>query len=85
MAENLNEPETTTPTLFSERLWHSTAELREAIDGLEFLTRLGNGSLELSVFRHYLEQDALYLDGYAKALSLLASRAPDGPPASGRR
>ena len=62
---------------FTDRLWDETKQLRTAIDDLEFLRRLGDGSLPLDVFRTYIEQDALYLAGYAKALALLASRSPD--------
>ncbi len=62
---------------FSERTWAATAPLRAAIDDLVFLRELADGSLPPATFRHYLEQDALYLAGYARALSLLAARAPD--------
>ena len=62
---------------FTDRLWDETKQLRTAIDDLEFLRRLGDGSLPLDVFRTYIEQDALYLAGYAKALALLAARSPD--------
>lgn len=62
---------------FTDQLWEQTAGLRADIDDLEFLRRLGDGSLPLSVFRTYIEQDALYLAGYAKALALLAARSPD--------
>ncbi|QBJ97863.1 TenA family transcriptional regulator [Rhodococcus sp. ABRD24] len=62
---------------FTDHLWERTAVLRDAIDNLEFLRRLGDGTLPLDVFRVYIEQDALYLAEYAKALALVASRAPD--------
>nr|NIL79542.1 hypothetical protein [Rhodococcus kroppenstedtii] len=64
-------------TRFTDHLWDVTADLRRAIDGLEFLRRLGDGTLPVESFRTYIEQDGLYLEGYAKALALLASRAPD--------
>jgi thiaminase/transcriptional activator TenA len=64
-------------TGFSDRAWAATAELRRAIDELPFLAELGAGTLAPEVFRHYLEQDSLYLGGYARALALLAARAPD--------
>lgn len=62
---------------FTEHLWDHTKALRVAIDELEFLRRLGDGTLPLDVFRTYVEQDSLYLTGYAKALAVLASRSPD--------
>ncbi|MFB9378747.1 TenA family protein [Kineococcus gynurae] len=62
---------------FTDEAWARTAALRAAVDGLDFLTELGAGTLAPETFRHYLEQDTLYLEGYAKALALLASRAPN--------
>jgi thiaminase/transcriptional activator TenA len=69
-------------TRFTDLLWDRTTVLRDAIDELEFLRRLGDGTLPLDVFRTYIEQDFLYLTGYAKALSLVAAHAPD-PVAAG--
>ena len=62
---------------FTDRLWAETKALRESIDSLEFLRRLGDGTLPLDAFRTYIEQDKLYLEGYSKALSLVAAHAPD--------
>jgi thiaminase/transcriptional activator TenA len=62
---------------FTEYLWDRTKTLRVAIDDLEFLRRLGDGTLPLEVFRTYVEQDSLYLAGYSKALAILASKSPD--------
>ena len=62
---------------FTDDAWARTAVLRGEIERLAFLTELGQGTLAVGAFRHYLEQDALYLAGYAKALALLAARAPD--------
>lgn len=62
---------------FTDHLWDRTKELRAGIDDLEFLRRLGDGTLPLEVFRTYVEQDSLYLAGYSKALSLLAAKSPD--------
>ncbi|MGB3772897.1 MAG: TenA family protein [Rhodococcus sp. (in: high G+C Gram-positive bacteria)] len=62
---------------FTTHLWDRTAGLRARIDDLEFLTRLGDGTLPVASFRTYIEQDGLYLEGYAKALAILAPRAVD--------
>ncbi|MCA1008836.1 TenA family protein [Rhodococcus hoagii] len=62
---------------FTDLLWDRTTVLRAAIDDMEFLRRLGDGTLPLDVFRTYIEQDSLYLAEYAKALALLAAKAPD--------
>lgn len=68
---------TTTTQRFTDELWEQTTALRTAIDDLEFLRRLGDGTLPLDAFRVYIEQDSLYLTGYAKALALLAAKSPD--------
>ncbi|MET4168669.1 MULTISPECIES: TenA family protein [Gordonia] len=65
------------PGRFTDHLWEQTTALRASIDDLEFLHRLGDGTLPLEVFRTYLEQDSLYLAGYSKALAILASKSPD--------
>ena len=62
---------------FTEDAWARTADLRAAVDGSPFLTALGEGTLAPATFRHYLEQDVVYLAGYGRALALLAARAPD--------
>jgi len=62
---------------FTDDAWARTASLRTAIEELAFLAELADGTLAPAAFRHYLEQDARYLAGYAKALALLAARAPD--------
>ncbi|MCK8674372.1 TenA family protein [Rhodococcus sp. HM1] len=62
---------------FTDRMWQHTETLRRSIDDLEFLHRLGDGTLPLDAFRFYIEQDALYLAGYAKALALLSAKSPD--------
>ncbi|WP_432512064.1 TenA family protein [Kineococcus sp. SYSU DK001] len=61
---------------FTDLTWERTAGLRGAIEGSVFLAELGAGTLDPRAFRNYLEQDTLYLAGYARALSLLAARAP---------
>jgi thiaminase/transcriptional activator TenA len=62
---------------FTDDAWARTAALRTAIEELPFLAELADGTLAPAAFKQYLEQDALYLAGYAKALALLAARAPD--------
>ncbi|MGW0634921.1 TenA family protein [Nocardia salmonicida] len=68
---------TTKTDLFTDHLWDRTKVLRGAIDDLEFLRHLGEGTLPLDVFRTYIEQDSLYLTGYSKALAILAAKSPD--------
>lgn len=65
------------PARFSDELWSASAGLRREIEELDFVRGLGDGRLEPERFLAYLDQDLQYLDGYSRALTLLAARAPD--------
>lgn len=60
----------------AEHWWESIGDLRAAIDDLEFVRGLGAGTVPEAVFRDYLAQDALYLNGYARALAAASMLAP---------
>ncbi|MDX1486532.1 MAG: thiaminase II [Alphaproteobacteria bacterium] len=64
-------------TTFSEKAWAETSELRAAIDALPFNRELAAGTLSEERFRHYMIQDALYLEDYSRALAAAAVTAPD--------
>ncbi|GAA2105114.1 TenA family protein [Brevibacterium salitolerans] len=59
----------------SLRVWDSVAGTLREIEELEFLTRMLDGSLEPRRFVNYILQDGIYLQGYARAMSLLAAKA----------
>lgn len=61
----------------TRRLWEATRDTRARIDGLDFLRSLADGTLAEDAFVRYLQQDALYLRQYRRALALLAARADD--------
>jgi thiaminase/transcriptional activator TenA len=61
----------------SDELWSAGAEVYERVRAHPFLTGLADGTLPHAAFRHFVVQDAHYLRGYARALALLAARAPD--------
>ncbi len=67
----------TAPDRFSDELWEASAPVRREIEELEFVRSLGDGRLEQERFLAYLDQDLQYLDGYSRALALLAAKAPD--------
>jgi thiaminase/transcriptional activator TenA len=62
---------------FSDELWDAGAGIYERIRALPFLTGLTDGTLPPAAFRHFVVQDAHYLRGYARALAVLAARAPE--------
>ena len=62
---------------FTDTLWSETATLQHAIRTMPFNVELAAGTLPPETFREYIVQDAHYLEGFARALALAASRAPD--------
>jgi thiaminase/transcriptional activator TenA len=62
---------------FTEELWDSNADLFDAILAHPFITGLTDGTLPAAAFAHFVVQDALYLRDYARALAVVATRAPD--------
>src|SRR5260370_487234 len=61
---------------FRAELWQGVAGVYDAILAHPFLTGLTDGSLPHDAFAFYVVQDAIYLQGYARALAAVASRAP---------
>ena len=62
---------------FRQTLWASIGEIYGKILIHPFVAGLTDGSLDKEDFRFYVVQDARYLREYARALSLLAARAPE--------
>lgn len=63
---------------FTAELWGRTAPIYERILAHPFLAGLSDGSLSRERFAHYVTQDALYLDDFARALSLVGVASRDG-------
>ena len=62
-------------TDFSTQAWQQNLPLYEAILDLPFNRELAASSLDENRFRHYIIQDAHYLEGFARALALAAAKA----------
>jgi len=62
---------------FTAAAWRRIAPIREKIDALPLLAKLSDGTLSGEVFRHYILQDTLYLNHYARCLAIVAAKAPD--------
>lgn len=62
---------------FSATAWARTAALQRAIAEHPFNVALADGTLDQSRFTFYLVQDAAYLVGFSRALSVAATRAAD--------
>jgi len=62
---------------FSRAAWDRNAELYELIRTMPFNAELAQGTLSQARFKHYITQDAHYLIGFGRALTLAAAKAPD--------
>jgi thiaminase/transcriptional activator TenA len=67
----------TTHTSFSRDAWHRNAHVYEIIRTMPFNAELAAGTLSEARFKHYITQDAHYLIGFGRALTLAAAKAPD--------
>jgi hydroxymethylpyrimidine/phosphomethylpyrimidine kinase len=65
-----------TPREVTDGWWAATADVRAAIDQLDFVVALGDGSLDRRRFDAYVGQDALYLLDFARALAAASHLAP---------
>lgn len=61
---------------FSRDAWAANAAAYETIRTMPFNTELAAGTLPRETFQGYIVQDAHYLEGFARALSLAAAKAP---------
>lgn len=62
---------------FSTQAWAANAAAYETIRTMPFNADLASGTLTTQRFKHYIVQDAHYLIGFGRALSLAAAKAPD--------
>ena len=60
---------------FSSSAWQTNLPLYEKILAMPFNAELAAGTLSLDRFRHYIIQDAHYLEGFARALALASAKA----------
>lgn len=66
-------------TSLSETLWAPMRPYFDAVLEHPFLAGLADGTLPRDTFAHYIVQDAHYLQDYARALALVATKAPASP------
>ena len=62
---------------FADDIEKRALSIRQAILAHPFLSGVGDGSLPLDKFRHYMTQDYAYLIEYSRVLALASARAPD--------
>ncbi|PWE00231.1 TenA family protein [Marinilabilia rubra] len=60
---------------FTAQLWNENEALIERIFNHPFCRGLSNGSLPVESFKHYLQQDALYIEQDARAFAITAGKS----------
>jgi thiaminase (transcriptional activator TenA) len=58
-------------------LWRANQDLAKACSAHPFVRGLADGSLPISSFRHYVAQDAFFLEAFARAYASALALAPD--------
>jgi thiaminase/transcriptional activator TenA len=61
--------------IFTESLWDKIAGIYEAIVDHPFNRELARGTLPVEKFKFYIQQDALYLVDFSRALAIVGSKA----------
>jgi hypothetical protein len=64
-------------SLFSRQAWDKNVSIYEVIRTMPFNAQLASGTLSEARFKHYITQDAHYLIGFGRALTLAAAKAPN--------
>src|SRR5438034_5072258 len=62
---------------FSRAAWERNAPVYDIIRRMPFNAELAEGRLSEARFKHYITQDAHYLIGFGRALTLAAAKAPN--------
>ena len=62
---------------FADDIEQKALPIRQAILAHPFITGVGDGTLPVENFKHYVTQDYVYLIDYARVLALASARAPD--------
>jgi thiaminase/transcriptional activator TenA len=62
---------------FIDEIQSEYSQIREGILAHPFIAGVGNGSLNVENFKHYVLQDYVYLVDYSRVLAIAVARAPD--------
>lgn len=62
---------------WSETAWQAALPVYHKITAMPFITELAAGTLDVEKFKYYLQQDAHYLEHFAKALAVTGAKLID--------
>ena len=58
---------------WSEKAWQEILPIYNDIIQMPFITELANGTLDLEKFKYYMQQDAHYLEYFARTLAVFSA------------
>jgi thiaminase/transcriptional activator TenA len=62
---------------WSDTAWQAALPVYNDIIAMPFITELANGSLDVEKFKYYLQQDAHYLEYFARSLAIIGAKVED--------
>ncbi len=62
---------------WSEKAWAAALPVYNDILGMPFINELAHGTLDVEKFAYYLQQDAHYLEYFARALAIISAKTRD--------
>jgi thiaminase/transcriptional activator TenA len=62
---------------WSNTAWDDALPIYNAITAMPFITELAAGTLDPEKFKYYMQQDAHYLEYFARTLAVIAAKVPD--------
>lgn len=62
---------------WSENAWQEALPIYNSITGMPFIKELAAGTLNVEKFKYYLQQDAHYLEYFARSLAVIAAKVRD--------
>jgi thiaminase/transcriptional activator TenA len=62
---------------WSNTAWQQATPIYNAITAMPFISELAAGTLDPEKFKYYMQQDAHYLEYFARTLAVIAAKVPD--------
>jgi len=62
---------------WSNSAWHEALPIYNSITAMPFIKELTAGTLDIEKFKYYMQQDAHYLEYFARTLAVIAAKVPD--------
>lgn len=62
---------------WSDDAWQAALPVYNKIIDMPFIKELADGTLDIEKFKYYLQQDAHYLEYFARTLAIAAAKLPD--------